>query len=166
MSRFYSGPDQIRRAEVMRLLIDEYGNECYLCHGEPTPADPLNIDHYWPQSYCKAAGWSEETYNEISNLRPTHESCNRQKSDQLPVEGWVFTPPAPKLYPTKVVKTPVCETCMNGAFLDVSDQCPDCLLDNSLRRFPKATQKRPKDCSHTFPDHCWYCVTEGIYVSN
>lgn len=158
MSTFFNGTEKIRRADVMRILIDKYGEICYLCGLPPTETDKLNIEHWFPQAWCRGQGWKEERYNEIENLRPSHESCNRQKSDTVPYEGWVFTPPPPKTYPTKTVKSPLCETCLNGMYLSMNEQCPDCFLDNSKRRFPKVTQLAPKECPHEGIWHCWWCV--------
>jgi hypothetical protein len=161
MARFYQGTEVIRREEVMRLLIEEYGENCYLCNKPPTSTDVLNIDHYYPQAYYKQLGVDESVYNEISNLRPSHESCNRQKSDTVPYDGWIFTPPEPKQYATKVAKREPCETCYEGHLLYPGETCEDCGSGAMPAAFPASLQKKPKDCDHEH-FHCWACGPIGL----
>jgi hypothetical protein len=140
----------------MQLLVDQYGELCYLCGGEPTPNDPLNVDHYYPQTYCKSQGWPEEVYNELSNLRPSHMSCNRQKSDTIPHSGWVFTPPEPKTFAPKVIKREPCQLCAEGHLLFPGELCEYCGSGAQPVSWPAVLQRSPKQCDHN-RFHCWAC---------
>lgn len=157
--KFYDGDETLTRAEALALLIEIWGDECFLCKEPPTQKDVLNIEHFFvPYSVARRWGWRESQYNAIENLRPAHESCNRMKADTIvDSHDWVFVKPV-KSVKEKKTKPQPCGLCENGRWIDYLTQCDLCGLDNSVRRFPASTQKKPVDCSHEFPDHCYVCV--------
>lgn len=53
-------------------------HECYLCEGEITEADPLEVDHATPIS--RGGGHT------LDNCKPAHRSCNQRKSDSTAEE--------------------------------------------------------------------------------
>ena len=162
--KFYRDGIEYSRSEMFNLLVEQWGEICFLCKQPPTRSDQLNIDHFYlPYSVAKRRGIPPEEYNDISNLRPSHASCNREKQDQVvDSDDWVFVKPVKVEKPTKVAKSPVCDYCNNGEWMDASSQCPKCLLDNSKRRFPKVTQMEPDVCLHVEPWHCKACVTGWV----
>lgn len=79
--------NQSRRASIASLehdgsttadVLDHYGRTCYLCESWIPEGTTPDIDHMVPHS--KGGPWT------LENLRPTHPSCNRSKSDKLLTE--------------------------------------------------------------------------------
>lgn len=162
--KFHNGSVTLSRSETMTILINTYGNECFLCHEKPTANDPLNIDHWHSQFWCKQQGLSEEFYHDISNLRPMHESCNRRKG-HLPIneDGTVTLPPVKeRTAPGNVHKREPCQLCDEGHLLFIGEECDFCGSGPQPARWPAVYQKRPKDCQHAGLDHCWMCVLDFV----
>ena len=161
--KFRNGPVLLSRAETMELLIEKYGNICFLCKDPPTPNDQLNIDHWHSQHWCRQQGLKEEVYHDLSNLRPMHESCNRRKG-HLPInpDGTVTLPPEKEKAGPKVVKREPCQLCNEGHLLFIGETCEFCGIGPMPKRWPAAYQKRPKDCSHSGVWHCWMCVLDFV----
>jgi hypothetical protein len=120
----------------------------------------VTLDHIYPQSKCKAEGWSFEEIWALDNLQLMGRRCNARKGDAvynedgtLPVRGRVRVPKAER--PTN------CDTCLNGRILMLGEVCPDCNSGPQPSTAPKTLQVPPKECSHGWGEHpeqyCWMC---------
>ena len=69
----------IPRAEMMRILVDEYGLVCWGCGFKPPHIDFLELDHNEPAS--------DGGSNELPNRAPLCGPCNRLKSNVYTLAG-------------------------------------------------------------------------------
>lgn len=138
------------RKQRLRELIAIYGYRCFLECGRPfTEKDPPSIDHWWPQSWCRAQGWTQEQIDDISNTRICHRTCNSRKSDRIPLDDYTLGPvPIREPKAAKLPRPEHCETCFSGRLLLVGETCHDCGIGPQPSTIPKTLQRRPKECDH------------------
>jgi hypothetical protein len=115
------------------------------------------VDHWIPQSYGLAHGWTLEQTWAMDNLKLMHKRCNAKKADLVPNEDGTLPPRAVKVKAVAKAERPaICDTCMSGRILLVGETCPDCGSGPQPAVAPRSMQMSPKDCDHsTF--HCWMC---------
>jgi hypothetical protein len=154
----------IARQEIIDILAERDGYECIIKCGKPfTDTDKPSLDHWRPVSWAKANGWTIEQINDISNLRLAHRSCNSRKGNMLPLDDYTLPPLPPKKEPgVKVVRPEICDTCYSGRLLFPGEVCYDCGSEAQPKAAPKATQKTPKECTHSGFDHCWMCYLDFV----
>ena len=154
--------DIMSREELILAIEARDGVNCFLCKkpfstNENSELFEVTIDHWYPQSVAFAAGWTYDEVNALSNLRKAHRPCNAQKGDLIPNPDGTLPERTKKERSIKVPRPMSCDTCMNGRILLVGEICPDCDSGPQPKNSPRATQKRPKYCSHSGIDHCWMC---------
>jgi 5-methylcytosine-specific restriction endonuclease McrA len=155
------GPAPSRKSTIAKLK-KTWGPDCFLC-GKPFESDSeITIEHWFPQSKAYELGWDYNKVNHISNLRLAHKPCNSAKGDLIPnADGTLPARPVKQKVP-KAPRPEECETCANGRLLLIGESCEDCGSGPQPRTAPKATQKKPKECSHSGADHCWMCFIGHI----
>ena len=92
-ARSASWSGRIPKEEAKRLLIDEFGAECWGC-GWEAPTFPngerdlamLEIDHIWARNDAATASANEGGSDELYNLALLHPTCNRTKSNRMTLE--------------------------------------------------------------------------------
>lgn len=144
--------DKLPRAEIVSILIARDGDRCKHseCGKVFTKENPPTIDHFWlPLS--KGGTW------DLDNLKLMHKACNSSKSDIIPNPDGTIPKRQVKQRTVRLPRPAACDTCMNGRILLANEFCPDCSSGPQPVGSPRATQKAPKDCSHSGIDHCWMC---------
>lgn len=118
----------------------------------------VTIDHWIPQHFGKAEGWTWEEIWDLSNLKLMHKKCNAKKGDRVPNEDGTL--------PEKIVRkfryrrdkragrAELCSSCDNGHNLAPDEVCGDCGAD--AQRFPRWAKVRYQDCDHELM-WCWSC---------
>lgn len=154
--------DIMTREELVLAIERRDGLNCFLCKGPfskdvNNPLFEVTIDHWYPQSIGFAEGWTYEEVNDLSNLRKAHRPCNAAKGDLIPNPDGTLPERPSKDRTIRLPRPMSCDTCMNGRILLIGETCPDCNSGPQPKNSPRATQKRPKDCSHSGIDHCWMC---------
>ena len=84
---------RIPKEEAKRLLIDEFGAECWGC-GWEVPTFPggerdlalLGVDRIWARNDAATASANEGGSDELYNLALLHPTCNRTKSNRMTLE--------------------------------------------------------------------------------
>lgn len=168
------GFNGFNRQDIIDALTERDGLSCRY-PGEEHALDPngtghnlISIDHWVPQAYGKANGWTFEEINALENLRLFCRRHNSLKGERLPNPDGTLPPRAEDLRPVhqrradKSSRADMCDTCMSGRLLLVDDVCPDCGRDEPQPRvLPKYLQVSPKECSHGWgknPElYCWSC---------
>lgn len=163
---------QFNREWAIRELIVRDGPGCQYpscVRKEFEPSGPweLTLDHTFPQSAAKAAGWPVERIWGLDNLAIYHRKCNAEKGDRVFNDDGTLPPRPEDLRPVhqrradKTGRVPVCETCMSGRLLLDGEVCYDCGSGPQPSTLPKHLQVAPKDCSHGWGKNpeavCWKC---------
>lgn len=123
----------------------------------------VTIDHWMPQCFGKANGWTMDQIWDLTNLRLMHKKCNAKKGDLIPNEDGTL-PKKPqstfKFRRQKRAERPeICESCNAGRNLQDDEWCNSCGSGPQPARYPKWRQMSPKDCDHDL-FFCWGCVLE------
>lgn len=147
---------RLSRPETVKLLIATYGKKCFYCDREFTSSLSCTIDHFMPQSWCKAQGWTYEEINHIDNLRPACRPCNVLKGDVVPDEDGNFEMPTRRERTIKAPRPEPCDVCNSGRLIAPGDNCEDCGSSAQPAAAPAYIQRSPKECDHAFY-HCWQC---------
>lgn len=124
----------------------------------------VTIDHWMPQSYGKANGWTMEEIWDISNLKLMCKKHNAKKGD--------LTPNADGTLPDKKVRTwknrrakrsqrpEICTACQAGRLLGEGEWCNACGTGPAEEWWKqKWRQMNVKDCDHDL----FYCVSCTIW---
>ena len=84
---------KVSRDELVARLRARDGNVCRYpdCRERldfNVKSGPLEvtIDHWMPQYWCKANGWTPDEIWAVDNLRLMHKKCNAKKGDRVPFE--------------------------------------------------------------------------------
>lgn len=168
---------EFSREGALTKLIERDGLVCRFpgCDREEFDVEgdfSLTIDHWMPQSYGRANGWTHEQIWDISNLRILHRKCNALKGDRIPNEDGTLPPRPIDLRPShqrradRSGRVDVCETCMSGRLLLEGEECYDCGSGPQPSTMPKYLQVTPKECSHGWGEnpelHCWLCFVGHV----
>lgn len=157
-------PQIISRQEIVAALTKRDGYRCTY-PGCALPFDDdkhaVTIDHKFPQSKARAAGWTEEQINDLSNLQLQGKRCNAKKGDlvYLP-DGTLPERRGDKAVP-KAQRPELCDTCYSGRILFPGEFCPDCNGTAQPASMPRVLQRPPRECDHA-KFICWACGPLGI----
>src|SRR5687767_3100328 len=84
---------KVPRAQLVADLRTRDGATCQYpgCHESldfsvVEGPNEVTIDHWIPQYYGKANGWTIEEIWDLSNLKLMHKKCNAKKGDRIPNE--------------------------------------------------------------------------------
>lgn len=118
----------------------------------------VTIDHWIPQHFGKANGWTLDEIWSVDNLKLMHKKCNAKKGDLIPNDDGTL--------PEKIVRKfryrrdkragrpELCLECNNGHDLFVGEFCASCGCD--AQRFPRSAKVRYNECDHDIT-WCWAC---------
>lgn len=158
---------KLSRGEIIAALVERDGTNCQFpdC-GRPLDfsvaddSEPLftTIDHWMPQHYGKANGWTYEEIWDLSNLKLMHKKCNAKKGDRVPNDDGTIPERAVKKFryrrDKKAGRPDFCESCDNGHNLFVGEVCAACGCD--AQRFPRWAKVKYNECDHEV-SWCWLC---------
>lgn len=117
------------------------------------------IDHWIPQYWGKANGWTTAEIWDLSNLKLMHKKCNAAKGDRIPNEDGTL-PPKPmssfRFRRQKRANRPdaPCEVCDNGHNLNIGEVCAQCGCN--AQRYPRHAKVKANECDHSIW-WCWSC---------
>lgn len=118
----------------------------------------VTIDHWMPQHYGKAEGWTWEEIWDINNLRLMHKKCNAKKGDRIPFEDGTLPERNVRKFryrrDKRAGRAELCMACDNGHDLMVGEICASCGCD--AQRFPRSAKVKFADCDHEVM-WCWVC---------
>lgn len=114
------------------------------------------LDHWMPQMWCLAQGWTPDEIWDLSNLKMMHKSCNAKKGHLVPNPDGTLPKRDVKTKIAKSQRPEFCETCGSGRLLLIGEICDDCGSVPQPISAPKALQVSPKECDHD-NHHCWMC---------
>src|SRR5687767_2553221 len=135
--------ERMTRAEVINILRHRDGDGCFLGKHQFGSDDEITFDHWMPQSWCFANGWTYEQVWDISNLRLACKPCNAKKGDLIPVDDFTVPVREPKARPIRVPRPEACDTCMNGHLLLPGETCPDCGSGPQPKSAPRSLTVSP-----------------------
>lgn len=151
---------KIPRWELVELLRMRDGDICM----HPDCGKPLDIeadaedrmattiDHWIPQTYGKANGWSMGQIWDLDNLKLMHKKCNAHKGDLLPNEDGTLPEKKTRTWKNRrakrVNRPDVCTACNAGRNLEINEFCRACGSGPQPARMPRTMQRSPKDCDH------------------
>lgn len=119
----------------------------------------VTLDHWIPQYFGKANGWTNAEIWDVSNLKLMHKKCNAAKGDRVPNEDGTL-PPKPmssfRFRRQKRANRPdePCNACDNGHNLNVGEVCAQCGCN--AQRFPRHAKVKASECDHEI-FWCWAC---------
>lgn len=151
------------RQAVVDDLIRRDGNVCQYpgCDKTFSADNPPTIDHWFPQVWCRAQGWSYEEIWSIDNLKLMCKPCNAKKGNILPNDDGTLPERVTRTRANKSERPITCNLCESGRLLFDGEVCELCGSGPQPAAAPAYTQKKPQDCSHGWieNDHCWMCWT-------
>lgn len=116
------------------------------------------IDHWMPQHYGKAAGWSWEQIWDLDNLVLMHKKCNAKKGDRIPNDDGTLPEKVVRKFryrrDKRAERPELCTQCDNGNNLAIDEVCGSCGSD--AKRMPRWAKVQFKDCDHEV-FWCWVC---------
>lgn len=129
----------------------------------------VTIDHWIPQVFGKAEGWTREQIWALSNLKMMHRKCNAAKGDRMPDENGVLPPKTERTWRNRRAKRSqrpeICVACNAGRLLGENEHCRACGSGPQPARLPKWRQVKPSECDHD-EFFCWSChLSPEIRVS-
>lgn len=122
-------------------------------------AQEVTIDHWMPQYWCKAEGWTPDEIWDESNLKLMHKKCNAAKGDRIPNEDGTLPARPTKTFRYRRDKRATrldgpCEVCDNGHGLEHNEVCGSC---GTYGKYFNREAKVPfPDCDHEIL-WCWVC---------
>lgn len=157
--------DRLTRQQMLDALLDRDGTKCQYpdCGGVmdfSITDGPLEvtIDHWMPQHFGKANGWSYEEIWDLGNLKLMHKKCNAKKGDRIPNEDGTLPEKAVRKFryrrDKRAGRAEACVMCDNGHDLLVGEVCASCGCD--AQRFPRSAKVRFDECDHEIM-WCWVC---------
>lgn len=125
-----------------------------------TDDDPhyVTIDHWIPQHFGKANGWTRDEIWELSNLKLMEKKCNAKKGDRIPNEDGSLPERTIRKFryrrDKRAGRPELCGACDNGHDLFKGEICASCGCD--AQRFPRSAKVRYDECDHEIL-WCWVC---------
>lgn len=161
---------KISREDTIQQLSERDGFFCFLCKKDflfqddgktpLTAAQEITLDHWMPQSWCYAEGWTYEQVWDLKNLRLSHKSCNAKKGDLVPVDDVTVPTRPPKVPTTRAFKREhrpeICTACNSGRDLGPSEVCSLCGSGPMPLAFPQFAKAKSNECDHDM-FWCWAC---------
>lgn len=156
---------KVPRAELVAALRVRDGDRCQhpdcgrnidfsITEG---PAEPT-IDHWIPQYFGKANGWTVEQIWDLSNLKMMHKKCNAKKGDLIPNEDGTLPPKPQSTFrfrrQKRANRTELCKVCDNGHNLGIDEVCAQCGM--TAQRYPRWAKVKAPECDHEL-FWCWAC---------
>ena len=118
----------------------------------------VTIDHWIPQYFGKANGWSMAEIWDVSNLKLMHKRCNAKKGDLLPNEDGTLPKKSGSTFrfrrQKRAGRPDLCMSCDNGHDLLIGEWCADC--GSNAQRFPRSAKVKFSECDHEIT-WCWAC---------
>ena len=158
---------KVPRAELVMLLRELHGDMCM--HPDCLGALDFNvtdgplevtIDHWMPQAFGKANGWSMAEIWDIDNLRLMHKKCNAKKGDLIPNEDGTLPAKVTRNWKNRrakrVNRPEICTACNAGRALQENEHCRACGSGPQPARLPRWRQVKPSECDHE-KFFCWGC---------
>ena len=160
---------KIPRAELVASLRQRDGDVCaYPGCKEVLDFDAIDgprevtIDHWIPQVFGKAEGWTLDQIWAMSNLRLMSKKCNAKKGDRIPNEDGTLPDRATKTFryrrDKRASRPDMCVACDNGHNLATDEICASCGSD--AQRFPRWAKVKYQDCDHEL----FWCIWCSIGV--
>jgi len=111
----------------------------------------VTIDHWIPQHWGKANGWTPDEIWDLSNLKLMHKKCNAKKGDRVPNADGTLPERITRQFRYRREKRAnrpdePCTTCDNGHNLGVGEVCAMCGCD--AQRFPRYAKAKASECDH------------------
>lgn len=158
-------PTKTPRDVLVARLRERDGDFCqYPECGKPldfsvkSGAREPTIDHWIPQWWGKANGWTPEEIWDLSNLKMMHKKCNAAKGDRVPNEDGTLPPRPVKTFryrrDKRASRADFCEVCDNGHNLGVDEVCGSC--GANAKRYPRWAKVPYPECDHEL-FWCWVC---------
>jgi hypothetical protein len=158
---------KLPRAEIVELLRMRDGDMCQhpdcnsLIDFDLTEGHWQNtIDHWMPQSYGRANGWTEKEIWDLDNLKMMHRKCNAKKGDLIPNPDGTIPAKPTRTWKNRRAKRSqrpeICTACNAGRNLGENEHCRACGSGPQPERLPKWRQMKPSDCDHN-EFFCWSC---------
>lgn len=156
---------KVPRAELVAALIKRDGTKCMFpgCGNEldftitEGPRE-VTLDHWIPQHFGKANGWSMDQIWHVDNLKLMEKKCNAKKGERVPNEDGSLPPRNESTFKFRRQKRAgrpeLCVECDNGHNLFVGEICANCGCN--AQRFPKSAKVSFNDCDHEIL-WCWVC---------
>jgi len=156
---------KVSRDELVARLRARDGNVCRYpdCRERldfNVKSGPLEvtIDHWMPQYWCKANGWTPDEIWAVDNLRLMHKKCNAKKGDRVPFEDGTLPARPSKTFryrrDKRATRSDMCEVCENGHNLGVDEVCGSC--GANAQRYPRWAHVKFNECDHEL-FWCWVC---------
>lgn len=139
---------QMRTRDGDRCMHPDCGRELDFSVTEG-PAE-VTIDHWMPQYFGKAEGWTMAEIWDVSNLKLMHKRCNAKKGDLIPNEDGTLPPKPQSTFrfrrQKRAGRPEQCEQCDNGHNLGPDEMCASCGCN--AQRFPRWAKVKTQDCDH------------------
>ncbi len=156
---------KIPRAEQVAALVARDGLACQhpscnliLDLNVADGPHEVTIDHWIPQHYGKANGWSYEEIWDLDNLKLMHKKCNAKKGELIPNEDGTLPDRITRTFryrrQKRAERPDMCMECDNGHGLFVGEYCASCGCN--AQRFPRSAKVRYDECDHEIA-WCWVC---------
>lgn len=150
------------RSELVLALIERDGDQCFYCDRDFSIRE-RTIDHYIPQSWGFANGWTYEQVWDLSNLRLACKPCNAKKGDLLPNEDGTIPRRRDRTFryrrDKRAMRAEVCTSCNVGRNLGPDEVCASCGSGPMPERWPRWAKVRSNECLHDGIFWCWACAT-------
>lgn len=118
----------------------------------------VTIDHWIPQHFGKAEGWTMDEIWALSNLKLMTKKCNAKKGDRIPNEDGTLPEKVTKTFryrrDKRATRPELCVSCDNGHNLFVGEVCASCGCD--AQRYPRWAKVKYNECDHEI-SWCWIC---------
>lgn len=153
------------RAELIAALRKRDGDRCQHpdCNGALNFSvldgpQEVTLDHWMPQYFGKAEGWTYEQIWDLSNLKLMHKKCNAKKGDLIPNEDGTLPKKPSSTFKFRRQKragrAEACAECDNGHNLTIGEVCANCGCN--AQRLPRSAKVRFDECDHEL-FWCWVC---------
>jgi 5-methylcytosine-specific restriction endonuclease McrA len=156
---------KLTRQEMLDALIARDGTRCQfpdcdleLDFSEREGPRQVTIDHWIPQHFGKAEGWSFEEIWDLTNLKLMCKKCNAKKGDRIPNDDGTLPEKVVRKFryrrDKRAERPDLCVACDNGHNLFAGEICASCGCD--AQRFPRSAKVKFNECDHEIL-WCWVC---------
>lgn len=165
---------KIPRADLVNALRERDGAKCMYpgCGAEldftiENGPREVTIDHWMPQHFGKANGWTWDRIWALDNLFLMEKKCNAKKGDRIPNADGTLPERITRDFRYRRQKranrpSEPCPYCDNGHNLMINEVCAQCGVN--AQNFPRSAKVKAPDCDHA-AFWCWACsigVTERM----
>jgi hypothetical protein len=157
---------KMQRDEILTALRKRDGDICmYPGCGERLDFSvklgklEVTIDHWMPQSFGFANGWTMDEIWDLDNLKLMHKCCNAKKGDLIPnPDGTLPEKPVSQRErrADKSNRPEICTNCNSGRDLGPSEVCGVCGSGPMPLAFPQFAKVKSTECDHQM-FWCWAC---------